>query len=218
MKKLFAKKQWMMLSLVAALGVAVYLNYYFTRDPLLSSPTGAGVSGEDSGVSDTVRDDGTGQGTESGSRLGEASFVSKPAENGSSAGGESDGKPVSGTVDPGAESYFFRARASRTTAREEAVRLLGETIGSVQATAEQQAEAAKKAEAIADNILQESNIENLILAKGFADCIAFIDGDSCSVVVQAEALQSQESLQILQIVTSQSDIVAGNVQISAVKG
>ena len=98
------------------------------------------------------------------------------------------------------------------------MRLLGETIGSVQATAEQQAEAAKKAEAIADNILQESNIENLILAKGFADCIAFIDGDSCSVVVQAEALQSQESLQILQIVTSQSDIVAGNVQISAVKG
>ena len=50
MKKLLQKKQWMMLSLVAALGVAVYLNYYFTKDPLLQSdPAGAGVtvSGEE---------------------------------------------------------------------------------------------------------------------------------------------------------------------------
>ena len=63
--------------------------------------------------------------------------------------------------------------------------------------------------------MQESNIENLLLAKGFADSVVYIDGERCSVVVQQEELQQQESLQILQIVVSQSDVAADQVQIMA---
>lgn len=52
MKKLFQKKQWLMLSLLVALGAAVYLNYYFTKAPAVE--TGAGktesqASGKDDG-------------------------------------------------------------------------------------------------------------------------------------------------------------------------
>ena len=196
MKKLLEKKQWMMLTLVAAWGVAVYLNYYFTKEPSLSTGV-TGTPGDTTSQSDSVP-------------LGEASYVnagvSGTGENGASAG------------ESGAADYFDNARASRTAAREEAVRLIGETLGSAQSTAEQKAAAEKQTAAIAESILQESNIENLIVAKGFADCVTFIDGEHCQVVVDAADLQPEESLQILEIVMAQSPVEAKNVQITTPPG
>lgn len=182
MKKVFGKKQWMMLGLVVALGAAVYLNYYFTQDIPLS--------GGDQGVVNDA-DDGS---------LGDALFVDAPLD---------DDKPQ----EEQSPDYFAEARASRTAAREESVKLLEEVFDSAQSTAEEKSAATAKAKAIADHILQESNIENLIVAKGFADCVVFIHDDACRVVVDAAELQAMESVQIMEIVLSQSDIVADNVQI-----
>ena len=39
MKQFLKKKQLMMVALVAALGMAVYLNYYLLEDPALSAGT-----------------------------------------------------------------------------------------------------------------------------------------------------------------------------------
>lgn len=215
-KRLFEKKQWMMLSLVAALGLAVYLNYYFSRDPLQSAP----VQGQPGVSSDGSAPDGEPTtGTTGGSHLGEASFVSSGGDTDKDASGTpAEEKPVSGTVPAGADDHFSRARSSRATAREEAVRVLKETIGSAGASAQQQADANKKAQQIADEILLESDIENLISAKGFSDCLVFIDGDSCSVVVRAEKLTARESLMIMELVTGKTAISAKNVQISAAQG
>ena len=191
MKKFFAKKQWMMVALVAALGVAVYLNYYFTNAPTLS----AGVD-----TSSPSSDDGA---------LGDAYFVNGvvgdvPKEDAS-------------TNETQTEDYFDQARASRIAAREESLRLVQETLGRADATAEEKKQAQELASAVAQRVLQESNIENLILAKGFADSVVFIDGDACSVVVKAQQLQQQESLQILEIVMAHGKIAADKVQITAKK-
>lgn len=132
------------------------------------------------------------------SHLGDATFV---------------GTGVSTPDEP--PSYFDQARANRTAAREEALHIIQEVLDSAQTSAEDKAEATQRATAIAENVLQESNIENLILAKGFADSVVYIDGERCSVVVQAADLQQQESLQILQIVVSQSAVAAEQVQIMA---
>ncbi len=190
MKKLFAKKQLMMVALVAALGVAVYLNYYFTNEPTLSA--GADTSSPSS-------DDGA---------LGDAYFVNGtvidvPKEETSADQAEK-------------EDYFEKARASRTAAREESLRLLQETLGRADASAEEQKQAQQLAAAVAQQVLQESNIENLILAKGFADCVVLLDGEVCSVVVKAEQLQQPESLQILDIVMNHASIASDKVQITAV--
>lgn len=210
MKKLFEKKQWMMLSLVAALGVAVYLNYYFTSEPLLQ----AGTSGEpESSVS---------EGTES-RPLGSASFVQGDAS--SAADADSEAKPVQGSVSQAGENaaaakedYFDRARETRTQAREEAVRTLEDTLCGAGASAKEKSTAAERATAIAENILQESNIENLVMAKGFSDCVAFIENGACSVVVSAGELKAAESLQVLEIVMAQTGFAAKNIQITAAKG
>ncbi len=178
MKKFFAKKQWMMVALVAALGVAVYLNYYFTNEPALT----AGTDGEPS----------------SEGALGDAYFV-----NGT----------VSDVPKEEKGDYFTRARQTRTTAREEALRIINETLGRAEATAEEKKLASERAAQIAERVLQETNIENTLVAKGFADCVVFIDGDKASVVVKATQLQAPESLQIMELVTGHAGLSAENVQI-----
>lgn len=188
MKKFFAKKQLMMVALVAALGVAVYLNYYFTNEPSLSAGADTPSSSEDGA-------------------LGDAYFV-----NGTVGDAPKDENAAGGTD---AESYFDKARASRTAAREESLRLIQETLGRADASAEEKKLAQEQASAVAGRVLQESNIENMILAKGFEDCVVFIDGDTCGVVVKAEQLQQQESLQILELVMSHAQIASEKVQITA---
>jgi len=182
MKQYFKKKQWMALSLVAAMGVAVYLNYALSGDPSLA------VNGENQEYSQEPE----------GENLGDATFV---------------GTDVS---DPPAPlGYFDQARENRAIAREEALGLIQDVLDNAQTPAEEKQSATQKATAIAENILQESNIESLLMAKGFTDSVVYIDGERCSVVVQAESLQQQESLQIMEIVVSQSSVKPEQVQIMA---
>ena len=162
--KFLKKKQWMTVALVAALGVAVYLNYYLTQEPLLS--TGGDTS----------------EGREE-DNLGDATFVgagvSKPE-------GEQSGPEGNKTEKP---DYFDTARANRTAAREEALSILQEVLDNAGASAEDKAAATAKAAEIAENVLQESRIESLITAKGFADSVVYLEDGACSVVVEAEELQ-----------------------------
>ena len=193
MKQNLGKKRWVTLALVGALGLAVYLNYYMTTDPALS----AGVETS----SPTEEEEET--------HLGDATFVGA---------GVSD--PAAGETTPAPEdtrNYFEKARDNRLAAREKALSILQEVLDNAGASAEDKKTATARANAIAQNVLQESKIENLILAKGFADSVVHIDGDACSVVVQSVDLQQQESLQIMEIVVSQSDVAADKVQILAVE-
>ncbi len=184
MKKLFEKKQWMMVSLVAALGLAVYLNYYFTQEPGLSATgdTVSGVTEDTLPVGNTVSD------------VPEDTVSQTPTED-----------------------YFATARTARTEAREEAVRLLDEVLDSATAGEAEKAEATRQVSAIAANILKESNAENLILAKGFSQCVVFINGNTCTVVVASDSLQPRESAQIMEVVQTQTGIEAKNIKISTPK-
>ena len=188
------KKRWMTLALVGALGLAVYLNYYMTTDPALSAGTEMSSPAEE----------------EEETHLGDATFVGA---------GVSDSNTEGETAPPPEDTrnYFEKARDNRLAAREEALSILQEVLDNAGASAEDKKTATAQANAIAENVLQESKIENLILAKGFADSVVHIDGDACSVVVQSVDLQPQESLQIMEIVVSQSGVAADKVQILSVE-
>lgn len=187
------KKRWMTLALVGALGLAVYLNYYMTTDPALSAGT------EMSSPTD-----------EEETHLGDATFVGAGVSDPNTEG--ENAPPPEDT-----RNYFEKARDNRLAAREEALGILQEVLDNAGASAEDKKTATAQANAIAENVLQESKIENLILAKGFADSVVHIDGDACSVVVQSVDLQPQESLQIMEIVVSQSGVAADKVQILSVE-
>ena len=177
MKKLFGKKQLVLGTLIVALGLAVYLNYYFAQSP--------------SGLLDTAPPQ-----QEQDKNLGDALNVNTtPEEN----------------VD-----YFEQARKSREEAREEATQTVKDLLGDVKATDEQKAAATQQAIAITKAIEQESKIESLIKAKGYEDCVVYIENENCSIVVSAESLTVQDTAKISQTVTSQSDILAQNINIVTV--
>ena len=115
-----------------------------------------------------------------------------------------------------ANDYFSTARANREAAREEAVELIKDVFNSVKSTEEERAAADEKVKSIAAAVEQESKIENLVIAKGFKDCIAYIEDAECQVVVKGEDLQTQEMLQIMEIVTGASGVSAEKIKILAV--
>jgi stage III sporulation protein AH len=63
------------------------------------------------------------------------------------------------------------------------------------------------------DIQNEANIESLVKAKGFEECVAVISEDAVSVVVSAENLQAADAAQILTIVYETTGISPDKVSI-----
>ena len=66
-------------------------------------------------------------------------------------------------------------------------------------------------------IEREDNIENLLIAKGFKSAVAVIGDKDINVVVKADGLTTAQTLQIQDIVTSQTEIPLSNIKIVTVK-
>lgn len=194
MSGIFGKKQVLLAVLVVALGVAVYLNYYFSSQ----NPPVANVNASTSGSKN----------------LGDAQFVNN-ASTTTPPSGETGTTTATGSTDP--NDYFVNARLNRETARQEALDIIRDMMNDVKATEKTQQDALAKAADIAAAVEQESKIESLVKAKGFDDCVAFIEEDQCNIVVRSEELTQAQALQITEIVTGQSKIVAQNVKIVPVK-
>ena len=86
-------------------------------------------------------------------------------------------------------------------------------ISSADADEATRAEAQAKISAIATDIQNEANIETLVKAKGFEECVAVIGDGTVSVIVKAESLQAKETAQILSIVYETTGIAPENVSI-----
>ncbi len=186
MKKVFFKKQALILTLVAALGIAVYLNYYF-------SDRGLSVGQNDAG---------------SGGNLGEAIFVNDSEDTVKE---DPSSVQVSGKI-----SYFDQARKNREEAREEAVDIIKDIAADLQSDNTAAQKMLDQTAALVKAMERESNIEGMIKAKGFEDCVVYIADEKCTVVVKAESLTQAQTLQISEMVATQSDVVAQNINIMTV--
>lgn len=125
----------------------------------------------------------------------------------------SDGSQATDS-DANAESDYFSATVlSRSQARDEAIDVLKLVTEDEEASAEAKAEAAAKISKIAVDIQNETNIETLVKAKGFEECVAIIADDAASVIVKAESLQANEAAQILAIVYETTGINPQNISI-----
>ncbi len=111
------------------------------------------------------------------------------------------------------ELYFANAREDRQKARDDALAELDQISSSVKASEEDIASAAKQRMLMASFMESEANIETLIKAKGFTDCVAVINSDSVSIVVAADSLSQSEMLQIQDIVISQYEISLDKIKV-----
>ena len=117
------------------------------------------------------------------------------------------------STDVSTGTYFSATQVSRQRARDEALEVLQSVVDNVEADETVKAEALAGISAIAEEIQKESNIESLITAKGFEQCVAVLNGDSISIVVSADTLQPAQIAQINEIVYSQTGITPAGVTI-----
>ncbi len=129
-------------------------------------------------------------------------------------GDQTDGTTDTSTDDSVA-SYFASVQISRQQARDEALEVLQMVIDSDSALESAKAEAISDVSRIADEIASEANIETLIRAKGFEDCVAVISDGRANIVVKTNsALMQNEVAQIMEIVYEQANISPANIKIT----
>lgn len=101
--------------------------------------------------------------------------------------------------------YFAAVRLSRQEARDSAVGLLQEAMAYNDDA--QAAQTNTKLEEIVQVALCEAQIESLVIAKGYADCVAYISDEGISVAVASPegGLQNKDVAVIADIIMTQSD-------------
>lgn len=129
------------------------------------------------------------------------------------------GKDTDVSADKGDEiassdDYFDAAVLNRDKARDEAIEVLSAVASSDSAIDEVKSKAEADIAAIAAAIEAEANIEELIKAKGFDECVAVINGELASIIVKSDGLLANEIAQITQIVYDQSGILPVNLTIT----
>ena len=145
----------------------------------------------------------------SGKYLGEASYVS---------GSSTDGETVQTSAGADEkEDYFTTVKKEREETREEAKEAIEETLDSKSLSDEDKKSALAKIEEMAGRMESETNIETQLKAKGFEKAVAVIGDTGISVVVKSDGLTSAQTLQIQDIITSETNIQLSDIKIVPVK-
>ena len=113
--------------------------------------------------------------------------------------------------------YFAAVRLSRQEARDSAVTLLQEAMAYNNDAEEVQTNA--QLEEIVQTALCEAQIESLVIAKGYADCVAYMSEDGISVAVASPegGLQQADVAVIADIVLSQSSLEMKDIRVVEVQ-
>lgn len=110
--------------------------------------------------------------------------------------------------------YFAKARYERDCARSEATELLKVSAENSDMGENGDLLAAEKIAEYAKNIADEAAIENLVIAKGYQDCVAFVDSAGVRVVVKSDGLEMEGVSKIKDIVIGQTGVKATQIKIS----
>lgn len=113
--------------------------------------------------------------------------------------------------------YFAAVRLSRQEARDSAVSLLQEAMAYNNEAEEVQTNA--QLEDIVQTALCEAQIESLVIAKGYADCVAYMSDKGISVAVASPegGLQQRDVAVIADIVLSQSNLEMKDIYVVEVQ-
>lgn len=113
-----------------------------------------------------------------------------------------------------ADDYFATARLSRKQARDNAISMLKEAEMDENAEQSVLNEASETLQVLAAYTVAESQIESLVTAKGYADCVTFMGVDSVSVVVSdSDGLDTTDVARIKDIVINETDYTADQIKI-----
>lgn len=115
--------------------------------------------------------------------------------------------------------YFAEARLTRQLSRDEALQLL-QSAASADAASQETIDSAMNAiAAMATCSMQETQIENLLLAKDFADCVVYIGNGAVTVAVPApiEGLSEEAVARITDVICTETEYDPTQLNIIEVK-
>lgn len=192
------------LTLAAALVIAVYLNWQYAREDITpqTEEDTLMVSAEpvEADAETTITD---ALPTEAASGVnknyGEAQLVSVANDSGT--------------------RFFEQARLKREKAHDEAMDTLQKSLKSSSLTAEEKKEYTAQMAAGLEDLNAENEIETLVRAKGFADCLCFLQAGRADLTVMTagEPLTAAQVAQIRDVVMNKSSVTAQNITVVEVK-
>ena len=142
--------------------------------------------------------------------LGEATYVNKSTESG-------DAVQTSAKVDATDQNYFESAKKERSENLKKQQETVKETLRSSSLTDEEKSAAVDRVSELVSRMEQENNIETLLKAKDFSDALVVIGEKDINIIVKSEGLTTTQTLQIQDIITSQTNIPLANIKIVTVK-
>jgi len=189
------------LTLAAALVVAVYLNWQYARTGVTLEEDAVNVSAvsqETVPVTDEL--------------MTEAEAVSSANKN------YGEAQLVSVANDAGAK-FFEEARLKRQKAHDEAMDTIQKTLKTSGLSAEEKKGYTQQLTSNLEDLNAENEIETLVKAKGFADCLCFLQSGRAdlTVMTSGDALTAAQVAQIRDIVLSKSEVTAQNITVVEVK-
>ena len=153
--------------LTLALGGAVYLNWSYARALPAEAQTVGAAAKVTAAVTDPLLP------------------AAADADAGNTAKNYGEAQLVSVVKDAGT-SFFESARLSRDKARDEALETLKKALKNAKLTEEEKTALTEKLSAQVSSITAAAELESLIKAKGFVDCLVALDEAGASVTVMTE--------------------------------
>ena len=122
-------------------------------------------------------------------------------------------------ADESISPYFATARLTRQQSRDEALSLLETAAASESASQETIDSAMSSIATMATWSMQEAQIENLLLAKDFTDCVVYISAEGVTVAVPApaEGLSEAAVARITDVITGETDFEASQLKLIEIK-
>lgn len=204
--KTLNRKKLTLLTLVVALGVAVYLNWQYART---AAPGYGLAAASDAALQTAAEPDSLAAGTAPSTSGSEAPLGDK---------NYGDAQLVSLSA-AGNGKYFDQARLTRSQTRDEALDTLQKSLKSAKLSEEEKKALTDQLSGIITSIAAEGEIETMVKAKGFVDCVAFLDGGRANLTVQTPdgQLSADQVAQIRDIVVAKASVPAHNITIVEVK-
>ncbi len=199
---------WKRNAVVAAIALfvcaAVYLNWNYGKEV----GTGAGKTlGQSTMVGGKTQDPLVGGGSS--------------AQTGADTGDGQTGGEVqtSGETEDKGGAYFATARLNRQQARDSALSLLQDAAAREDADETVKNQLNDNIQTMANYTVTEAQIENLVVAKGYTDCVAFIGEDTLSLAVSAPegGLTEADTAKIVDVVNQTAGFTADQIKIIEVE-
>lgn len=204
------KRHILMVSLVLALGAAVYLNWQFTGNSDMLSVDASKKLGEAQYVNGDITDETQEAGIFDSIFGGDDDKSTDSTEE--TTEGE-DATAVKAELTEEQISYFSTVRTDREQTQSKVLEDAKEVLSLSENSEEAKEEAAESVSQLEKLILAQSNIENLLKAKGFTDVVCFISDEGCNVVVASRNMDDNGSLLVKDAVMSQLDMGSEQIKI-----